>query len=73
VPFDELKHVNFVPSCDKNAKFRCSKCKTIWFCDDMCQKAAWKIHKKHWNDLIWITIVNFLKIHFKNNVTNNIM
>jgi len=24
---------------------RCSRCKEVWFCNRMCQKAAWMVHK----------------------------
>lgn len=55
IPYDELKIYNFVPTydawclyCDnKNAKFRCSKCKFIFFCNKDCQKKAWQIHRNH--------------------------
>lgn len=55
IPYDELKIYNFVPTydkwclfCDKQeAKFRCSNCKFVFFCNTNCQKKAWKIHKKH--------------------------
>ena len=51
----ETKHMNFVPTYDKwclfcndkNAKYRCTGCKTIYFCDKKCQKKAWVIHKNH--------------------------
>jgi hypothetical protein len=49
------KLYNFVPTYDKwclycynkNAKSRCLGCKTVYFCNRDCQKAAWKIHKNH--------------------------
>ncbi len=52
---NELKVFNFVPTYDnwclgcsnKNAQFRCSKCKSVYFCNKECQKKCWKIHKKH--------------------------
>lgn len=55
IPYDELKIYNFVPTYDtwclncnnKNARFRCSKCKFVFFCNQTCQKNAWKIHKNH--------------------------
>lgn len=51
----DAKVFNFVPmydtwclACDsKDAKQRCSKCKSVWFCDRNCQKRAWQIHKRH--------------------------
>jgi hypothetical protein len=33
-------------SCHKpNPLFRCSKCKSVYYCDDICQKICWKTHK----------------------------
>lgn len=51
----ELKFYNFVPSCDKYCLFcnfryaekRCSECKSVYFCDERCQKGAWAIHQMH--------------------------
>ena len=51
----ELKILNFVPTYDKwcltcgykDARKRCSKCKSVYFCDRKCQTKAWNIHKKH--------------------------
>ena len=50
-----LKCFNFVPTydtwcvvCDKkNCTLRCSKCKSVYFCNKECQKKAWSVHKKH--------------------------
>jgi hypothetical protein len=50
-----MKMTNFVPTydkwcleCDKRyVKLRCSKCKSVYFCNEKCQKKAWDIHKKH--------------------------
>lgn len=52
---NELKIFNFVPSYDtwclgcssKSAKYRCSDCKSVYFCGKSCQKKCWKLHKKH--------------------------
>lgn len=52
---EEIKIYNFVPTYDhwclycskKDAPTRCSRCKTIYFCDKTCQSKAWPIHKKH--------------------------
>ena len=49
------KVFNFVPTydnwclaCDKrDCKLKCSKCKSVYFCNSECQKKAWKVHKKH--------------------------
>lgn len=51
----ELKFYNFVTSYDpwclgcssKTAKYRCSDCKSVYFCGRSCQKKCWKVHKKH--------------------------
>ena len=51
----ELKLYNFVPTYDKwclgctnkNANFKCSDCKAVYFCGKECQKKCWRIHKKH--------------------------
>ncbi len=51
----DLKMMNFVPAydgwclyCDKKSVTKkCSGCKTVFFCDQECQKKAWPIHKKH--------------------------
>lgn len=53
--WSEMKTENYVPSYDhwclacpsRAARQRCSKCKSVYFCDEKCQRAAWKIHKKH--------------------------
>ena len=50
-----IKIYNFVPTYDKwcltcnkhDATKRCSKCKSVYFCSEDCQKKAWRIHKKH--------------------------
>lgn len=55
IPDDELKTDNFVPTYDKwclycdnkSARFKCSRCKFVYFCSKSCQKKSWKIHKKH--------------------------
>lgn len=31
------------------AKFKCSLCKEVWYCDKTCQLAHWKEHKAHCN------------------------
>ena len=51
----ELKTDNFVPTYDhwclacnnKDASKRCSRCKSVYFCDRDCQIKAWKIHRPH--------------------------
>lgn len=51
----EEKYTNFVPTYDhwclycnnKSAKKRCGQCKAVYFCNQKCQKLAWKIHQKH--------------------------
>lgn len=53
--FSDMKIGNFTPNYDnwclfcgnKYAKKRCSKCKSVWFCNETCQKQAWSVHKKH--------------------------
>ncbi|KAJ8603607.1 hypothetical protein CTAYLR_004833 [Chrysophaeum taylorii] len=39
-----------MPSCEacyaENARQRCSKCKSSFFCDRGCQRAGWDIHKR---------------------------
>ena len=50
-----MKTTNFVPTydtwclyCDnRNAKSRCAKCHSVYFCDRNCQQKAWNVHKKH--------------------------
>ena len=50
-----LRIYNFVPThnkcclyCEsKTASKKCSKCKTVYFCDKNCRKGAQKIRKKH--------------------------
>ena len=52
---NEMKLYNFVPTYDKwclgctnkNAKYKCSDCKSVYFCGRECQKKCWKVHKKH--------------------------
>ena len=52
---DELKMTNFVPTYDmwclycnaKDVTLRCSRCKTVAFCNRECQAKAWNIHKRH--------------------------
>jgi len=51
----ESKYYNFAPTTDlwclycdaKNCTLKCSKCKSVYFCDKECQKQSWSIHKKH--------------------------
>ncbi len=31
--------------CGVQAKYRCAKCKSSWYCSDTCQKQAWPSHK----------------------------
>jgi hypothetical protein len=54
--FENSKHCNFVPTYDKwclycddreKEKKKCSRCKSVFFCDEKCQRNAWKIHKQH--------------------------
>ncbi|CAL6084910.1 MYND_finger domain-containing protein [Hexamita inflata] len=33
-------------TCGQTAKFRCAKCKQIWYCGRECQVKDWKEHKK---------------------------
>ena len=51
-----IKIYNFVPTYDKwclccgkkeNIKSKCGKCKSVYFCDNICQKRAWTVHKRH--------------------------
>ena len=52
---EDLRFMNFVPIydmwclyCDnKCATKRCTKCKSVFFCDKNCQTNAWSIHKQH--------------------------
>lgn len=54
-PDSEIKIFNFVPTYDhwcincpnKDAGYRCSGCKSVYFCSRKCQKEAWNVHKKH--------------------------
>lgn len=51
----ESKIINFVTTykkiclnCgEKDAKYRCSGCKSVYFCTTGCQSMSWTIHKKH--------------------------
>ena len=53
--YQNSKIFNFVPTYDKwclycdnrNCEKKCSKCKSVYFCNEHCQKKTWKIHKKH--------------------------
>lgn len=51
-----IKVFNFVPTYDRWCLFcgdkdwkkkRCSKCKSVYFCNSTCQRKAWRIHKVH--------------------------
>jgi len=62
----ETKAYNFVPTYDKwclfcgkvDTPYKCSRCKSVYFCDSKCQKDAWSIHKLHCkSDLFRICIV----------------
>ena len=52
---NELKIYNFVPTYDKwclrcldrDARYKCSDCKAVYFCGRECQRKCWKVHKKH--------------------------
>lgn len=52
---DAIKIYNFVPIYDKwclqcgmkDAKYRCGKCNSVFFCSVECQRIAWPIHKRH--------------------------
>lgn len=54
---EDLKLSNFVPTYDrwciycgkKNVDYRCGRCKSVYFCDQDCQKQAHRIHKNHCN------------------------
>lgn len=51
----EIKIFNFVPTYDpwclncsnKASKYRCNRCKSVFFCSEKCQKETWLVHKKH--------------------------
>lgn len=51
----EMKYTNYVPTYDKiclccgeeGVKSKCSKCRSVYFCNKECQKLCWNIHKKH--------------------------
>ena len=32
---------------EEKAEKKCSKCKTVQYCDQACQKYHWFVHKKH--------------------------
>lgn len=48
----EARNVNGAPagrkcsSCEGHAKFKCSRCKQVWYCDKNCQLKDWGEHKK---------------------------
>lgn len=55
---NDCKIINFVPTYDRwclgcgnqnpdASKKRCSGCKHVFFCNQVCQQKAWSIHKKH--------------------------
>lgn len=52
------------PKCDSNVcrstnvekvLYRCSSCRTTTYCDDICQKSAWKSHKSECKHIISLT------------------
>lgn len=65
-----VKLFNFVPTydnwclaCDyRDCKLKCSKCKSVYFCDSKCQKKAYKIHKKHCGRNLFQNCMNCGKI-----------
>lgn len=43
---DEIEIVKICPVCKtENCILQCSKCKSVYYCSDKCQKADWKNHK----------------------------
>lgn len=36
--------------CSQPSTFKCSKCLTIQYCSQECQKKDWKVHKKNCDD-----------------------
>ena len=61
-----LKYMNFVPIYDKwclncgnkTATKKCGKCKSVYFCNVECQRAAWKIHSKHCGRDLFVLCIN---------------
>lgn len=71
----EMKVYNFVPTYDKwcincsnkDAKYRCGGCKSVYFCSQKCQKGSWNIHKKHCGKNIFAYCITCC------NSTNNVL
>ncbi|XP_028399549.1 ankyrin repeat and MYND domain-containing protein 2-like [Dendronephthya gigantea] len=43
-----IQHTNICGTCSQpNAEKRCSACKTVTYCNTICQKLHWFTHKKH--------------------------
>ena len=78
-PDSELKIFNFVPTYDpwclgcsnKSSKYKCSKCKSVYFCSTNCQKKCWSIHKKHCGQNIFGYCISCCKPASTNNKCQN--
>eukprot|EP00933_Yihiella_yeosuensis_P050727 TRINITY_DN4851_c1_g2_i1.p1 TRINITY_DN4851_c1_g2~~TRINITY_DN4851_c1_g2_i1.p1 ORF type:complete len:405 (-),score=79.68 TRINITY_DN4851_c1_g2_i1:322-1536(-) len=46
VPDEELRLTAKCPACQATGpRLRCSRCRRVFFCTDVCQRKAWPIHK----------------------------
>ncbi|KAL1455866.1 hypothetical protein WDU94_000638 [Cyamophila willieti] len=44
---DGSKEGHLCGSCQERAKFRCSRCKDVWYCNKTCQVKDWDVHRKY--------------------------
>ena len=55
---------------NKDARYRCLGCKSVYFCDEECQRKCWKTHKRHCKRDLFIVCINCGK---SNNSTTNLI
>uniref|UniRef100_A0A8D8W6P8 Zinc finger MYND domain-containing protein 10 n=1 Tax=Cacopsylla melanoneura TaxID=428564 RepID=A0A8D8W6P8_9HEMI len=44
---DGSKEGHLCGTCAETAKFRCSRCKDVWYCNKTCQMKDWELHRKY--------------------------